>query len=437
MNKITLTLSLNYSLKDNKIDSLIQLIVHLLIEIVTQMSSIILSQLENKFYEQELGLKGNQRLFNQQTSFSCSCGNKLSHNFNYKGYEIKKVCQEWFFGEISYNPQRIECKVCGCIFYPFAQLFGLTDGRWEKGFLEFGLKLVLNMSYHQVIKNLKHYFVSCYCAMTLWMAVQDYGYSIDLKMPEDCNLILADGTGVHVGEGKRGKELRLIMAQSKTGSFRVINISIKNYKTDWKDDFKCLDKHIGFCSCLADGDPDIKEAFLSVKGEEGIFSRDLWHIPKQFKYYAWNDCIEREIRNEMLSTLYQIIYIPKWVDNKSVDEKILQRKEAVFDGLIQWCQELNYRSTEKYLKSARNDLFSIYRCDLDFVRFYSCTSIIERAMREVNRREEVGVRWSDDGLLNLMRLKLTQLYHKPVWKRLFPTYKVKNFELSVTLTEYG
>ncbi len=100
------------------------------------------------------------------------------------------------------------------------------------------------------------------------------------------------------------------MAQSETGSLRVINISIKNYKTNWKDDFKCLADHNGFCVCLADGDPDIKEAFRSVKGEEGIFSRDLWHIPKQFK--------------------------------------------------------------------------------------------------------QVGVRWSDEGLLNLMKLKMAQVYHKPV-----------------------
>jgi hypothetical protein len=437
MNELKLTLSINYSLKDNKIDSLIQLIVHLLIQIVTNISLTILTQLEAQFYEQELGSKNSQRILNQTTSFSCLCGNQLSHNFNYKGYETKEISQGWFFGKIGYKPQRIECKNCGRIFYPFAQLFGLSDGLWEKGFKEFGLKLVLNMSYHQVVKNIKYYFGCCYCSMTLWKAVQEYGSSIEFELPKDANLIQADGTGVHVGEGKRGKELRLIIAQSRTGSFRVINISIKNYKTDWKEDFKCLDSHNGFCACLADGDPDIKEAFLFVKGEEGIFSRDLWHIPKQFKYYAWKDVIGKEIRNEMLSTLYQIIYIPKWVDNKTVDEKILQRKEALFDGLIKWCKELGYKHSEKYLKSARNDLFSIYRCDLDFVKFYSCTSLIERAMREVNRREEVGVRWSDDGLLNLMRLKMIQLYNKPVWKKLFPNYKVKNFELSVTLTEYG
>jgi hypothetical protein len=33
------------------------------------------------------------------------------------------------------------------------------------------------------------------------------------------------------------------------------------------------------------------------------------------------------------------------------------------------------------------------------------TSVIEREMREINRRSDVGVRWSESGIDNLLRLR--------------------------------
>src|SRR5271169_1737436 len=437
MKELTLTFTCKISLKEKNSNSFFLMLSDLLSQIVTQLSLCLLPKLEEEYYEEEIGKKGAPRK-NKLTSFSCyNCGSRVSQQFWYKGYENKKIVTKWIFGELQFKPQRIECQCCGCCFYPFAKDFGMCNGLWSRDLVELGLFLVLHMSYQQVIETLKHHFGCCFCAMTLWNAVQEYGSAIEFELPENTNLLMADGTGVHVGEGKRGKELRLILAQSHTGKFRVVNISIKKFKNDWKEDFACLENHDGLCVCLADGDPQIKEAFLFVKGEEGVFSRDLWHIPRQFKYSAWQNKMKAEHKTEMLGLLYQTIYIPKGIDNHTVDKEILKQKEEKFAGIIQWCSELGYSSSEKYLKSAKKDLFSIYRTNIEFVKFYSCTSIIERAMREINRREEIGVRWSDDGLLNLIKLKMTKIYHKPLWRKLFPNYKVKAHKISLSLIDSG
>jgi len=437
MKQLTLTFTCKISLKEKNSNSFFLMLSGLLSQIVTHLSLNLIPKIEKEYYEEELGKKGAPRK-NKQTSFSCcKCGNQSSQQFRYKGYETQKIVTKWFFGELGYFPQRIKCLCCDCIFYPFAKEFGFCDGLWSKDIMEFGIFLVLYMSYQEVIKTLKYQFGCCFCAMTLWNAVQKYGSSIEFELPENTNLCMADGTGVHVGETKRGKELRLILAQSQTGKFRVVNISIKNFKSDWKEDFSCLKKQDGLCVCLADGDPQIKEAFLSVKGDEGVFSRDLWHIPKQFKYSAWQDKMEAEHKAEMLGLLYQVIYIPKGIDNHTVDKEILKQKEEKYSGIIQWCKELGYSFSERYLKSAQDDLFSVYKTTIEFIKFYSCTSVIERAMREINRREEIGVRWSDNGLLNLIKLKMTKLYHKPFWRKLFPNYKVKTHKTSISIDGSG
>src|SRR5680860_1307481 len=43
------------------------------------------------------------------------------------------------------------------------------------------------------------------------------------------------------------------------------------------------------------------------------------------------------------------------------------------------------------------------------------SGVLERVMRELNRRTDVGVRWSIDGLRRLLMIKLQHKYHQGPW----------------------
>jgi hypothetical protein len=47
------------------------------------------------------------------------------------------------------------------------------------------------------------------------------------------------------------------------------------------------------------------------------------------------------------------------------------------------------------------------------------TSVIEREMREINRRSDVGVRWSERGIDNLLRLRAARRINKDDFERVW------------------
>src|SRR5680860_1269293 len=70
------------------------------------------------------------------------------------------------------------------------------------------------------------------------------------------------------------------------------------------------------------------------------------------------------------------------------------------------------------------------------------SGVLERVMRELNRRTDVGVRWSIDGLRRLLMIKLQHKYHQGPWSPSVtapPTPTVRNLSspLRQLLTRFG
>ena len=54
-------------------------------------------------------------------------------------------------------------------------------------------------------------------------------------------------------------------------------------------------------------------------------------------------------------------------------------------------------------------------------------------MREINRRIEVGCRWSPMGVENLLKIKLVQKYSRHDWEKYFPPILKNKLNIKVTL----
>ncbi|MGX8729313.1 MAG: hypothetical protein ACSW75_07075, partial [Lachnospiraceae bacterium] len=158
-------------------------------------------------------------------------------------------------------------------------------------------------------------------------------------------------------------------------------------------------------------------AYLTIDGETEVLKalgnvnvkvqRCLWHIPHQAKYTLWEDKADRdgpEYRHVMAG-VYEAVstaYVP--------DEELrlllaLTRKEEV-QTLIGYCDGHGMPRTAACLRNAQYDLLT---CVYNKMAGRT-TSIVERVMRTVNMRVNVG-KWSRQGALNINKIRLGFYYN--------------------------
>jgi hypothetical protein len=113
----------------------------------------------------------------------------------------------------------------------------------------------------------------------------------------------------------------------------------------------------------------------------------------QLKHYLWQDGLAFEERGFYQDCLRSILW-----DNEDGRERL--------DLFIEDMKEFNFSTTTDHLQEARNETFT-WAQKPGFT--YMTTSPLEREMRELNRRADVGARWSPKGI---ERGVLKLLFHK-------------------------
>ena len=73
----------------------------------------------------------------------------------------------------------------------------------------------------------------------------------------------------------------------------------------------------------------------------------------------------------------------------------------MLSGFIKDLEAEGCLTSAEHLRNARHETFT-YRADKNFA--YTTTTPLEREMRELNRRADVGVRWSDKGIENVLKV---------------------------------
>ena len=238
---------------------------------------------------------------------------------------------------------------------------------------------------------------------------KEFSFDID---PTESNVFEADGTGVAILKtGKRGKELKILAQRKKTWGIRIASIHLDHYKRGWDKIFSCIKEQIkilGNVIIVTDGDVSI----LKGVGDKVniILQRCLWHIPHEVKYTLWKDKVKRKSDNwvAVLSEILDICRIRKIADEKdeAVLDNMIEKKLIKLDELIAYCQKegLDYIAT--FLQNCRGDLFSGVSRKIKG----GTTSLIERVMRTINQRINVGV-WGHDGALCVAKIRAAYYYN--------------------------
>lgn len=300
-------------------------------------------------------------------------------------------------GVIKFSLYQVTCKSCSKTFSPFPQLLGLKPRtRISTEFEEKIVKLALDNSYDKTSKYIEEFTattISHTASRNITLRASD-----NISINHDINefdSILIDGTKVKSGSQKRGSEIHLALAPIKRidkqgrpyNEKAILAFSIGQADKKFK-------RELAKYSCnnvIVDGDSSysnlIKELF-----NDATHRRCIWHIPRQVSHLLYMYKVPVKDREAFL---YALIGILKNKDfYKAINE--------YFD-FIQMFERLQFHDIVVFLKNAMSGIFH-NKEDWNNSKKHSSNSLIEREMREINRRTDIGCRWSDEGVYKIIKL---------------------------------
>jgi len=331
-------------------------------------------------------------------------------------------------GKVSFPLLQVTCSECGKTFSPFPTLLGFSARRQLTRELEQKLcGVVKNLSYGKTANMVNEIFGLNLSPHTVHKVVQKYGAKA--KVIEDLSHIShlqSDSTKINASNSERGLDVHLALvigpSEKRNGrkyrhkTFAIVQVS--NSPTSVKK----LLKKSQVDQITVDGKSGL-EKFIEEKNIPTTVQRCLWHIPRTAAHMMYLDGLGIVNGRELSKPLKSILLN----EQLSVNARL-----AMYDAFVEDCQKAALEKTVTFLENARSNLFT-YKQFADQDVHGRTNSIIERQMREINRRMENGTRWSDTGAQNLLTLKLIHEMNPDSYANLWNLTKNKKFNFEVIL----
>jgi len=207
-----------------------------------------------------------------------------------------------------------------------------------------------------------------------------------IEMPDDVSgqTVMVDATKAKAGSKERGVPIHLAVTAAP-GPLVAGRPSIVK---------KLVHLHAGgiepLRTRLKELSPDIvvHDGGDDLAGCAKHIQRCRWHLPHQLGHYLWQDGIAHKDRGFYQDHLKAIIWTGK-------------NGKQRYDQFVKDLESFGFRTAAGHLKAAGNEAFTFLRAP---GITYSTTSPLEREMRELNRRADVGVRWSIPGVENVLKV---------------------------------
>lgn len=329
-----------------------------------------------------------------------------------RGWRSGQRVLETAAGRVTFDCQLVECGRCGCRFAPVCEMLGLERRqRRTDGLVDLAAQLATEMSYRRASDLLRR-LTGCRVS---GRKIRDGVVAIAPERlgpagPTDVPIVLLDGTGERAGKAKRGVEVHLaigIMSRRRRGKRSIAKTVLlgATLGEGW--------------DVMATVLRDVKPGLVVIDGEEAIETMvsDLWpHVPIQRCLFhllrnsgqvaAYVDRADKVLRDDWHETLRGIL-------TDAYKDKDLDVAQAAYDDLIEDMEACDAPAAATHLRNARPHTFTFITdpaagmlLEGDKGRPELGTGVIERVMRELNRRTDIGVRWSVKGLRALLMVKL-------------------------------
>jgi len=304
-------------------------------------------------------------------------------------------------GLVSFPLLQVTCSDCGKTFSPFPELFGIEKRhRLTRELEQKFCRIAKDLSYGKTAKLVNKVFDLDVSPRTVHSSVQKYGTRA--KIIEDLSHIShlqADSTKINASASERGIDVHLAISigpsEHKNGrTFRNKTLASVQV-SETPADVKKLLRESQVDQLTVDGKSGL-EGFIENEKIPTTIQRCLWHIPRTAAHMMYLDGHSIVFGRKFVSPLKDLLFD----ESLSVNTRLEK-----YNNFIEKCRVAGCERTANFLDNAANDLYT-YKQFADTDVHGRTNSIVERQMREINRRMENGSRWSDLGANNLLKLKL-------------------------------
>jgi hypothetical protein len=316
------------------------------------------------------------------------------------GFERRGKRERCFYtryGNVESALLQVTCKACGCTFSPFVGFFSEKGKRYSRDLVQSLVLSALTVSYHETSRRAGREAGVKAAAITVWRQLKE-AYEryerTEMKPSISGGILFGDSTGVKTGKTKRGSPLNLaikVTGRAVRGERAMLKKELVTLSVGkWREDEL---KGVNVDLSVTDGDPELK-GVLCYTQPNLPSQRCLFHIPRDLYWTLYRDGAEGE---------------RAYWEGRVVGEiwKPSANGIAGIDCLIADLDSKGLSSTATYLRNARDELFTVTRLkeqgmapELAMV----ATGPVEREFREINRRTEIGARWTDEGVERVVRL---------------------------------
>ena len=292
---------------------------------------------------------------------------------------------------------QVQCVACGRRFCPYKDSIGLFfTERISQALKQRQLELTCHISY----KKAKQFIQSCLgispSPMTIRKEIDRQADRIRAKpVSASGEIVYDDSTKVKAGPKERGVSIHLAVTTKPGKMIGKRNTTIKRLlflRTGKAKTIKETLKSLDAKGIVHDGDMDLT-------GCAPLIQRCLWHLVHQLKHFLWLDGLPHRQKEPYVKELIDILF-------RSRTTQIMKERYQGFLEKLRIGQLLN---SFGHLKNAENEIATSRENGFD----YHTTSPVEREMREINRRADIGVRWSVPGIENLLLVKTHLAMNKP------------------------
>ena len=306
-------------------------------------------------------------------------------------------------GVLIFALKQLTCRDCRRTWSPFAALLGLVPRQRVAEELERKLvECVTDFPYQKTCRLGEAWLGASLSPKTLHRCVQRRGAKIRFTPAAPSRAVEADGTKVPAGWSERGTEVRFsfqILGRHEAHGRTAVEKRIAGWGIGpgaWREALPAgiateviiTDREKGLPELLAERHPAVRHQHCE------------WHVGHTLDHLLYLDGVKVQERKEHLSRLNRIVW----------GKRLRQRKAAytAFTARLE-----RYPRAHTMLRDALpNVLFDEPSCE-------RTTSVIEREMREINRRTDVGVRWSVRGVANLLRLRQARRINRDDFERVW------------------
>lgn len=323
-------------------------------------------------------------------------------------------------GKVAFRSQQLECQHCRRRFAPAAELLGLAPHqRRTERLSELAASLAVEVAYAKASRLLAELAGPAVSARTIRrdviaMAPERIGPEVG-----DVPILLLDGTGERAGQNKGGVALHLaigLVARRRKG--KKVAVQARLLGATLAEGWDVMGDLLAGLSpglILVDGEEELST--LAAERFPGVpVQRCLWHLARGvYRAARYTDRASHDLADDFRSQLATLL-------TNAYRDRDLDAARAAYADLVDDAEACGARGAAAHLRAATDEVFTFLTHPAagrllfgDKGRAELGTGVLERVMREMNRRTDVGVRWSVPGVRAVLMVKLQRKYAHGPW----------------------